>query len=450
MMDELEKRAQSAQIQAMLNDMSDPAKQAMKQMAVAMTGVLGPKMMELGETIAAQHGIIKDEQMQKVQQIAGGAEYLRAYANYQKALEKGTEDQQKAAKQELTERAAFIIENNGKHSALNQQVRDMTAFTGDLRESLEFAQDVNKQATTVASDGVSTYKKITDALEAAKKSEETGKPPAADTKGEGTATQNMSQQLLEAMRAKSDVDLQYAKMILNAATTLDQTVHAMGWTNLFGAQAEGKGPGSGKHAGYGEATGFTMTGYFDSLNKLLSGHPIEALQTGIDGFSKTLLTLTETIGKAAEKIAESTGQPNPHSDGPPGFDNFLSSGDIGQLFENFGDGTLVTAHKDETIMKPNQLATVINKATEPLQGMMSNVRSQFNSDQFASVIQSKFQEATSTMTASAGSNLDTDSLKNIQYVIEELNNTMNSGLRELASMMNKQVNATQELSPHMG
>lgn len=117
----------------------------------------------------------------------------------------------------------------------------------------------------------------------------------------------------------------------------------------------------------------------------------------------------------------------------------------GSLFENFGDGTLLTAHDLESIQTPSQMAEVVNSA---LSGAMSAMQNQLGGGQFDP---NQLAQATQEAMASMPANVSRSG-ESTENGLDSLNQTMlqlvqiNSKVLETA---NKQLRATKGLDGNM-
>jgi hypothetical protein len=113
--------------------------------------------------------------------------------------------------------------------------------------------------------------------------------------------------------------------------------------------------------------------------------------------------------------------------GSPGIADFLSgSNNLMSVFENFGSGTPAILHGMESVIRPEQLNGIINKAAGTAMSSLSGSM-QTATSQFAQINPEVFNEMKNQLAA--------------------LNSLMASHLPDISSSMTKQYSALRDLSP---
>jgi hypothetical protein len=144
--------------------------------------------------------------------------------------------------------------------------------------------------------------------------------------------------------------------------------------------------------------------------------------------------------------------------GSPGINSFLSKSGLGNMdsmFENFGSGTLNILHGTEAVIRPDQLAGIVNKVQSNTQGLLGNVQSQFTPEKITNLINTAVSSASSslpnatTVAANGQIQLSNSTLDEIKAQLTTLNTIMDSHLRALNSTSDKQYSALKSLSPDL-
>jgi hypothetical protein len=163
------------------------------------------------------------------------------------------------------------------------------------------------------------------------------------------------------------------------------------------------------------------------MNKIISDGTEKVREFANKVVSSFLDTLNQYNSNGELKPTKPT-EVNPKSAGSPGIADFLSGSgnNISSIFENFGSGTLATLHGMESVIRPEQLNGIINKAAgSAIDSLSGSMQSQ--SGQFSQVNPEVFND--------------------IKSQLAMLNSLMASHLPDISSSMTKQYSALRDLSP---
>jgi len=430
MMDMFKDIADDESIQVAFDQIGQDSQQVYKDVAVG----LPPTLERLTREAFTQRGAIVDEKNAQLASLFGpvGQQVIQASANLRRTLESGAKgDELAAAQAEFAKaRQAAInytqqeqFQNNVQVSrAMGENKDNLIAMSKDFR----VAREVDKAARESGITYEEAYKRRQDELK--KQGKELG-----DDQEKNIAS--LSKSVLEAQQIYNQKAAIAADTLTILANSLGKLTKAplpgggtfeeslrqrntKGELNIFNAvNAE-------------EKTAQFATDLINFSSNLLPESAVKAFSSFAEYGAKFGSLAAEKIGDYIKKFSPGADAPS-RSAGSPGIADFLNSGggNISSIFENFGSGTLATLHGMESVIRPEQLNRIVNKAAGQAMNQLGNMQGlgANTAGQFAQVNPEVFNDIRSQLAA--------------------LNSIMASHLPDISSSMTKQYSALRDLSP---
>jgi hypothetical protein len=422
-LEEREDQDRDIALQTALEDLPEAQRNGFKNITADLQAA---GLEKIGRAIFTSEGALSEKEGQFLSLMGNaGPAFERAVLDYKEALRTNDDATIKAAKIRVDQARDEVVQvaNTPEFKAMVKARTQMGEYTDDILKLRGATLQLNRAMQEHP--GMSS----TEALAASKKAQE-----SKDTNTSGneysSATQKLSQTLLgietiynQRIPIEADI-LKVAAKIAGDFTNLQvgtnkETIKDIITSGKINAEAAK------------DILATTFSGILDGLHRI-SEKGWKDLATdaekGFKEFSTTVLNEFKTLTQAVQKnINYREVPPVQRAGGSPGIADFLSSSsNMMSVFENFGSGTPAVLHGMESVIRPEQLNGIINKAAgtamSSLSGSMQTATSQF-------------------------SQINPEVFNDIKSQLAMLNNLMASHLPDISSSMTKQYSALRDLSP---
>lgn len=416
-LEEREDQDRDVALQTALGDLPKEQREGFKNITADLQAA---GLEKIGRAIFTSEGALSEKEGQFLSLMgSAGPAFNHAMLEYKEALKSGTKDQIDQARIRLTQTRdeAVQVANTPEFKAMVRARGLMGEYSEDILKLRGSTLQLNR--IMQENPGMTP----TQAMEERKKQ-------LASKEGSGDdasrAGQNLSQTLL-------GIETIYDQRLVLEADALKVAVKVAAAFTSMEVGKDGKTIKDIVTGGKINANNFEeVLGNILTAVKDINGKSWKEIATAAgDGITdlKTKLVngLTNLIGNWDPKTQTWKPPEVKRAEGSPGIADFLSGGNnLMSVFENFGAGTPAVLHGMESVIRPEQLNGIINKAAgtamSSLSGSMQSATSQF-------------------------AQVNPEVFNDIKSQLAMLNSLMASHLPDISDTMTKQYSAMRDLSP---
>jgi hypothetical protein len=415
-MEEREDQDRDVALQTALEDLPKAQQDGFKNITADLQAA---GLEKIGRAIFTSEGALSEKEGQFLALMgSAGPAFNQAMLNYKEALKTNDDATIKAAKIRVDQARdeAVQVANSPEFKAMVRA----RGLMGEYSEDILKLKSATLQLNRIMQENPGMT--VSQAIEK-RKADYGEKPPKPTQDKQELSLTDLSQTILgieQAYNQRLVLEADALRVIAETAGNLAATNTAM-----FGDQSLKDFIRSDK------ATADAVEKSFQDLKKMttdawtkLTGVSLDETKQWLD---KMLTNINDMIKAAKTKLDYRDVPPVIRAGGSPGIADFLSSStNMMSVFENFGAGTPAVLHGMESVIRPEQLNGIINKAAGTAMSSLSGSM-QSPSSQFAQINPEVFNEMKNQLTM--------------------LNNLMASHLPDISSSMTKQYSALRDLSP---
>ena len=415
-LEEREDQDRDIALQTALEDLPEAQRNGFKNIT---SDLQAAGLEKIGRAIFTSEGALSEKEGQFLALMgSAGPAFNQAMLNYKEALKTGDDAIIKSAKFRLDQARdeAVQVASSPEFKAMVRARGLMGEYTEDIQKLRGSTIQLNRLMQD--NPGMT----ISQAIEKSKANYGENPPKSTKDTQERSLT-DLSQTMLGIEQAYN----QRLVLEADALRVIAETAGKLAATNtaMFGGQSFKDFIRSDK------ATADAVEKSLQDLTKMATDAWTKLTGLSLDETKKyvsTMLTnINDMIAAAKAKIDYKDVPPVVRAGGSPGIADFLSSStNMMSVFENFGSGTPAVLHGMESVIRPEQLNGIINKAAGTAMSSLSGSM-QSSSGQFSQVNPEVFND--------------------IKSQLAMLNSLMASHLPDISSSMTKQYSALRDLSP---